>query len=87
MSLPRLQRDCVLLNSEDMDTPEFVEFAKATIDYVADYTESLRDRNVLSDVEPGYLSKLLPKEAPQTSEKWQEVLKDVEQHIMPGVTF
>ncbi|XP_039302793.1 aromatic-L-amino-acid decarboxylase-like [Solenopsis invicta] len=69
-----------------MDTSEFVEFAKATIDYVADYTETLRNKNVLPDVEPGYLSKLLPKEAPQKSEKWQEVLKDVEQYIMPGIT-
>jgi len=74
-------------SEKDMDTPEFVEFAKATIDYVADYTESLKSRNVLPDVEPGYLSKLLPKEAPQKSEKWQEVLKDVEQFIMPGVNF
>ncbi|KYN11806.1 Aromatic-L-amino-acid decarboxylase [Trachymyrmex cornetzi] len=69
-----------------MDTSEFVEFAKATIDYVADYTNTVRSRNVLPDVEPGYLSKLLPKEAPQKSEKWQEVLKDVEKYIMPGVT-
>ncbi|KAL6261071.1 hypothetical protein P5V15_008599 [Pogonomyrmex californicus] len=69
-----------------MDTPEFVEFAKATINYVANYTETLRNRNVLPDVEPDYLSKLLPKEAPEKSEKWQEVLKDVEQFIMPGIT-
>lgn len=70
-----------------MDTPEFVEFAKATIDYAANYTENLRNRNVLPDVKPGYLSELLPKEAPQTPEKWQEVLEDVEQYIMPGVNF
>ncbi|KYN00781.1 Aromatic-L-amino-acid decarboxylase [Cyphomyrmex costatus] len=69
-----------------MDSAEFVEFAKATIDYVANYTDTVRSRNVLPDVEPGYLSKLLPKEAPQKSEKWQEVLKDVERCIMPGVT-
>lgn len=77
----------MFLNSEDMDTSEFVEFAKTTIDYVADYTETLRSRNVLPDVVPGYLSKLLPEEAPEKSEKWQEVLKDVEQYIMPGVNF
>lgn len=75
----------VLLNSENMDTSEFVEFAKATIDYVADYNETLRSRTVLPDVEPGYLIKLLPKEAPQKSEKWQEVFKDLERCIMPGV--
>ncbi|XP_050453824.1 aromatic-L-amino-acid decarboxylase-like [Cataglyphis hispanica] len=69
-----------------MDRTEFVEFAKATIDFVADYTETLRNRNVLPDVEPGYLSKLLPEQAPQKSEKWQEVLEDVEKYIMPGIT-
>lgn len=70
-----------------MDRTEFVEFAKATIDFVADYTETLRNRNVLPDVKPGYLSKLLPEQAPQKSQKWQEVLEDVEQYIMPGVSL
>ncbi|XP_014477245.1 PREDICTED: aromatic-L-amino-acid decarboxylase-like [Dinoponera quadriceps] len=69
-----------------MDTSEFVEFAKTTIDFVADYNRNLRDRDVLPSVEPGYLSKLLPEEAPHKAEKWQEVLKDVEQYIMPGMT-
>ncbi|KMQ84735.1 aromatic-l-amino-acid decarboxylase, partial [Lasius niger] len=66
-----------------MDILEFVKFAKATIDFVADYNETLRNRNVLPDVESGYLSKLLPEQSLQKSEKWQEVLKDVEQYIMP----
>lgn len=70
-----------------MDISEFVKFAKATIDFVADYNETLRNRNVLPDVEPGYLSKLLPEQAPQKSEKWQKVLEDVEQYIMPGVSL
>lgn len=70
-----------------MDTAEFLEFGKAAVDFVANYTETLRDRNVLPDVEPGYLSKLLPEEAPQKSEKWQEILKDMERYIMPGVCF
>jgi len=70
-----------------MDTSEFIDFAKTMIDYVANYTDTLRDRNVLPSVEPGYLSKLLPEEAPQKPEKWQEVLNDVEQYIMPGVSY
>lgn len=70
-----------------MDTSEFVEFAKATIDFVANYNTTLRNRNVLPDVEPGYLSQLLPEQAPEKSEKWQEVLKDVEKNIMPGVSL
>lgn len=70
-----------------MDISEFVEFAKATIDFVADYNLTLRNRNVLPDVEPGYLSKLIPEEAPEKCESWQKVLDDVEQFIMPGVSF
>lgn len=70
-----------------MDISEFVEFAKATIDFVADYNLTLRNRDVLPDVEPGYLSKLIPGEAPEKSESWQKVLDDVEQFIMPGVSF
>lgn len=69
-----------------MNTSEFVNFAKTVIDFVANYTDTLGDRNVLPDVEPGYLSKLLPEEAPHKAEKWQEVFNDVEQYIMPGIT-
>lgn len=69
-----------------MDTKEFIDFGKAAIDFIANYTESLRDRNALPDVEPGYLSQLLPEEAPRKAETWQEVLKDIERCIMPGVS-
>lgn len=70
-----------------MDTKEFLEFGKAAIDFVANYTDTIRSKNVLPDVEPGYLSKILPEEAPQSAEPWQEVLKDVERYIIPGVSF
>lgn len=69
-----------------MDTSEFIEFAQAAINFTANYNDTLRDRDVLPSVEPGYLSKLLPEEAPYKAEKWQEILKDVEQYIMPGVS-
>ncbi|XP_076663371.1 aromatic-L-amino-acid decarboxylase [Andrena cerasifolii] len=69
-----------------MDTEEFIDFGKAAIDFIANYTESLRNKNVLPDVDPGYLSQFLPEEAPQKAETWQEVLKDVERYIIPGVT-
>jgi len=36
-------------------------------------------------VEPGYLQELIPREAPQEPEKWQDVLADIERVIMPGV--
>lgn len=69
-----------------MNEKDFREFGKAAVDYIADYSENIRERRVLPNVEPGYLSQLLPKEAPDDPESWQEVLKDVEETIMPGVS-
>ena len=40
---------------------------------------------MLPSVEPGYLQELIPREAPQEPEKWQDVLADIERVIMPGV--
>ncbi|CAH1134029.1 unnamed protein product [Ceutorhynchus assimilis] len=70
----------------EMEANQFREFGKAMIDYTAEYLENIRDRRVLPTVEPGYLRPLLPDQAPQLPEKWEDVLKDVEKIIMPGVT-
>ncbi|XP_026279511.1 aromatic-L-amino-acid decarboxylase-like isoform X1 [Frankliniella occidentalis] len=70
----------------DMSPDEFREFGKAAVDFIADYIGNIRDRPVLPAVEPGYLAPLLPAECPQDPEPWQEVMKDLEAHIMPGVT-
>lgn len=43
-------------------------------------------RPVLPSVEPGYLHKLLPTDVPEQPEKWQDVLKDIDRVIMPGIT-
>lgn len=69
-----------------MNDKEFREFGKATIDYIANYNENLRDREVLPSVKPGYLCDLLPKEAPERPDSWRQVLEDIEKHIMPGVS-
>lgn len=37
-------------------------------------------------VEPGYLRKLLPEEAPQNAETWADIQKDIEAKILPGIT-
>ncbi|XP_051158829.1 aromatic-L-amino-acid decarboxylase-like [Leptopilina boulardi] len=69
-----------------MDSEGFRDFSRAVIDYIINYNETLRDRNVLPCVKPGYLSRLVPTEAPNEPESWQDVLKDIERVIMPGVT-
>lgn len=69
-----------------MDSEQFRECAKATIEMLIDYYENIRNRNVLPSVEPGYLLKLLPENAPEEPEDWKTVLNDFSEKIMPGVT-
>lgn len=47
---------------------------------------SAQNRPVLPSVEPGYLHTLLPSEAPELPEKWEDVMKDINAKIMPGMT-
>ena len=68
-----------------MDEEGFRDFGRAVIDYIINYNETLRERNVLPSVKPGYLSQMVPEEAPQKPDSWQDVLRDVERVIMPGV--
>jgi len=70
----------------EMEAKQFTEFAKTMVDYINNYLENIRDRRVLPTVQPGYLRPLIPDEAPQNPEKWQDVMKDIERVIMPGVT-
>ena len=53
---------------------------------VIDYYDTIEERRVLSNVEPGYLAKLVPSAAPQEGEKWDDIQKDIEGQIMPGLT-
>lgn len=56
------------------------------IDFVVDYNETIRERKVLPDVEPGYLAPLLPDEAPVERDSWSQVFQDVHKCIIPGVS-
>ncbi|CAH8472314.1 unnamed protein product [Schistosoma turkestanicum] len=56
------------------------------IQYVANYLENIHERKVFPNIRPGYLAKLLPNEAPNEPESWEDIMNDVESMIMPGVT-
>jgi len=77
--------DRVLASNSTMDAEEFRKRGKEMIDFVADYLENIRDRRVFPEVSPGYLRKLVPDHAPESGEKWDDVFKDIERVIMPGV--
>nr|BAM35936.1 dopamine decarboxylase [Lymnaea stagnalis] len=69
-----------------MDAQEFRARGREMVDYVADYLETIGTRTPLPSVLPGYLRELIPDEAPLNGESWEEVKKDIDRVIMPGVT-
>ncbi|XP_010138468.1 PREDICTED: aromatic-L-amino-acid decarboxylase isoform X3 [Buceros rhinoceros silvestris] len=69
-----------------MDAAEYRKRGKEMVDYIADYLEKVDTRQVFPDVEPGYLRPLIPDCAPQDPESFEDVIKDIENIIMPGVT-
>ena len=69
-----------------MDVEEFRQRGKEMVDIIADYYSTVRERRVLPDVEPGYMTSLIPSEAPHEPEAWQDVVEDIERVIMPGVS-
>uniref|UniRef100_A0A8D8IYX0 Alpha-methyldopa hypersensitive protein n=1 Tax=Culex pipiens TaxID=7175 RepID=A0A8D8IYX0_CULPI len=70
----------------NMDVNEFREFGKAAIDWVADYLENVRDREVLPSVEPGYLHNMIPSEIPEQGDHWKSIMEDFKRCILPGIT-
>lgn len=68
-----------------MDLEEYVKQSKVVVDYIVDYIENLGEKSLLSTVEPGYLKNLLPQTMPEDGEDFAEIMKDMDEKIMPGV--
>uniref|UniRef100_T1KA71 Uncharacterized protein n=1 Tax=Tetranychus urticae TaxID=32264 RepID=T1KA71_TETUR len=69
-----------------MDSKQFREAAKQLVDYICDYHDNIRDRDVLPAVQPYFLEKQMPGSAPENGEPWTSVFNDIEKLIMPGVS-
>ncbi|XLR26857.1 hypothetical protein S83_054757, partial [Arachis hypogaea] len=69
-----------------MDAEQLREHAHKMVDFIADYYKTIESFPVLSQVQPGYLEKLLPDSAPDYPETLEHVLNDVQEKILPGVT-
>ncbi|KAL5712095.1 hypothetical protein ACHQM5_014300 [Ranunculus cassubicifolius] len=70
-----------------MDSEQLRENAHKMVDFIADYYRDIESFPVLSQVEPGYLSKLLPDSAPEQPEQLRNVLDgNIQVKILPGVT-
>ncbi|XP_032905878.1 aromatic-L-amino-acid decarboxylase [Amblyraja radiata] len=69
-----------------MDLDEFRARGKEMVDFIADYLQSIEQRPVYPAVQPGYLRPLIPESAPQDPDSYEELMKDIERVIMPGIT-
>ena len=68
-------------------TPEqFRTEGKKVIDWIADYYENIEKFPVLSQVKPGEIKTGLPEQAPQKGETLDEMMRDIDEKIMPGIT-
>nr|ATG31109.1 histidine decarboxylase [Platynereis dumerilii] len=69
-----------------MDFEEYRQRGKEMVDYIADYLENIRTRRVFPNVQPGYMRTLVPDTAPDVGEGWDQIFRDVERVVMPGIT-
>lgn len=69
-----------------MSPEEFRRWGRRVVDWVADYWESLESLPVLSPVEPGDIRRSLPSSPPETGEDMEQILEDIGEKIVPGLT-
>ncbi len=70
----------------DMDAEEFRRQGYRVIDWIADYMAHPERYPVLSDAAPGDIKAALPTHAPATAESMDDILRDFERTILPGIT-
>jgi aromatic-L-amino-acid decarboxylase len=64
----------------------FREDGAAAVEWIASYLERVGDLPVLAQVEPGELHARLPEAPPERGEPFADVLRDVEEVLLPAVT-
>jgi len=69
-----------------MNPEEFRAFGHRLIDWIADYRASTASRPVMSTAEPGSIRSKLPKAPPDAPQSMDEILRDVETIVMPGLS-
>ena len=72
--------------SYHMTPEEFRRQGHRMIDWLADYQQRIESFPVLSRARPGEVRAALPAAAPETGESFDDVMRDVEQIILPGIT-
>lgn len=69
-----------------MTPDEFRRYGRDVVDWIADYYEWVESQRVLPDVKPGDIRAGLPADPPEHGEAFEDILADVDDLIMPGLT-
>jgi len=64
----------------------FREDGAAALEWAARYLEGVGDFPVLAQVEPGHIRRRLPASPPERGEPFADVLRDVDEILLPGTT-
>ena len=69
-----------------MTPDEFRRNGHEMIDLIAHYLESIEDRRIVPEIEPGDVRAMLPEHPPSEPEAWDAVIADVDRVVLPGIT-
>ncbi|MDP9094708.1 MAG: aminotransferase class V-fold PLP-dependent enzyme [Actinomycetota bacterium] len=69
-----------------MTPDQFREYGRNVIDWIADYYEHIESFPVLSQVRPGEVRDALPAEPPPHGEPFGDILRDLDDVVVPGLT-
>lgn len=69
-----------------MSAEQFRIAGREVVDWIADYMQQVERMPVLSQVRPGEIRAKLPDEPPMQGERFDNILRDVERIILPGIT-
>jgi len=69
-----------------LNPKDFKKEAGPVIDWIDRYMNNIRSLPVKSRVSPGDIYNAIPEKAPQSSEAMEQIMEDLEQIILPGMT-
>lgn len=69
-----------------MDGKEFREWSHKAAEWGADYRETLRERPVRAQTQPGEIAAAIALSPPETAESMEQIFADFEEKILPGMT-
>jgi aromatic-L-amino-acid decarboxylase len=69
-----------------MHADDFRRHGHALVDWVADYLETVDDLPVQPSVAPGDITRRVPSSPPETPDSFEDLLRDLDAVILPGLT-